>query len=180
MDLPAYLKTGSATPEMRRVRFTLRDRLVLIPIELVHVLLPTLIVALLLGLLVSPLAAWAAVAAVIAGTALFPLLLPWLPAYAFSGKGFILGGAVAAVFAALAAMGAPEAPAWQRFAWAAAYLLTMPPVTAYLALNFTGASTFTSKTGVKREMLTYVRAMAWLFGTGILLTLGLSILERVS
>jgi hypothetical protein len=47
----------------------------------------------------------------------------------------------------------------------------MPPVTAYLALNFTGSSTYTSKTGVRREMFAYVPAMAWMFGIGIVLTL---------
>ena len=35
-DLPEYLRTGAATPEMRRVRFPLKDRLVLVPVELVH------------------------------------------------------------------------------------------------------------------------------------------------
>ena len=51
----------------------------------------------------------------------------------------------------------------------------MPAVTAYLALNFTGATTFTSRTGVAREMRMYIRTMAWLFGAGVLLTLGLAI-----
>ena len=45
--------------------------------------------------------------------------------------------------------------------------LALPPVTAYLSLNFTGATTFTSKTGVEREMATYVPVMAWLFGSGV-------------
>ena len=177
-DLPDYLRTGIATPEMRRVRFTLRDRLVLIPIELVHVLVPTLIVALLLGLLVTPLAGWAATAAVLAGAALFPMLLPWLPARAFSAKGLILGGAVAALFAVLSLVLPSDLSTWQRMAWALAYLLTVPPVTAYLALNFTGATTFTSKTAVRREMTTYLRLMAWLFGAGAVLTLGLSVIGR--
>src|SRR5512134_2350477 len=44
-DLPEYLKTRKATPEMRRVGFTLKDRFVLIPVEFVAVLLPLLAVA---------------------------------------------------------------------------------------------------------------------------------------
>src|SRR5512134_1250218 len=44
-DLPEYLKTHKATPEMRRVGFTLKDRFVLIPVEFVAVLLPLLAVA---------------------------------------------------------------------------------------------------------------------------------------
>jgi acetyl-CoA decarbonylase/synthase complex subunit gamma len=33
-----------------------------------------------------------------------------------------------------------------------AWLLLVPAITAYLAMNFTGASTFTSLSGVKKEM----------------------------
>ena len=174
-DLPAYLATGVATPAMREVRFDLRDRLVLIPVELVHVMLPMLAVALMLGLLVAPLVGWAVVAAVLAGAALFPALLPWLPGRECSTKGFWLGGLVALPFAILALAAAPGSTLWQPVAWAIAFLLAMPPVTAYLALNFTGATTFTSRTGVKREMAAYIPTMAWLFGIGIVLTLGLSI-----
>ena len=45
-DLPEYLQTRQATPEMRRVRFPLTDRLVLAPVELVHYLPHLLITAL--------------------------------------------------------------------------------------------------------------------------------------
>jgi hypothetical protein len=53
-------------------------------------------------------------------------------------------------------------------------MLTMPPISAFLALNFTGATTFTSVTGVKREIFTYVPKMAWMFGIGIILIIVLS------
>jgi hypothetical protein len=174
-DLPAYLDTGTATPEMRKVRFTLWDRLVLVPIEVVHVILPALVAALLLWLLANPLAAVAAASAILTGAVLFPILLPWLPARDFSAKGFILGGAVALVFAFLALLAPGGGAIGQRLAWAAAYLLAMPPVTAYLALNFTGATPFTSRSGVKHEMATYIRPMAVLFASGALLTLALTL-----
>jgi hypothetical protein len=174
-DLPEYLRTGKATSAMRRVRFTLADRLVLIPIELVHAALPTVAVAAALWLVGARLAAWAVVAAVLAGTALFPALLPWLPTREFSPKGFILGGAVVAPFAVAAVSGSGAGTAgmvgggalWLRLLSTLAYLLTLPPVTAFLALNFTGATTFTSRTGVKREIATYIPVMAWLAGTGL-------------
>jgi CO dehydrogenase/acetyl-CoA synthase gamma subunit (corrinoid Fe-S protein) len=44
-DLKTYLKTHKATPEMRRVRFTLRDRLILVPMELVQTFVPMLAAA---------------------------------------------------------------------------------------------------------------------------------------
>ena len=171
-DLPEYLKTRQATPEMRQVRFPLRDRLVLIPVELVYVLKPAALAALVLAVLLGPLAAAGAVAAVLAGVALFPILLPWLPTKEFSSKGFILGGLTALPFA-LAARRRGEGRAWPL-----AYLLALPPVTAFLALNFTGATPFTSKTGVKREMFKYIRVMAGMFGTGMLLALGLRLTRR--
>ena len=168
-DLPAYLRQGEASPEMRRIRFTIRDRAALVPVELVHVALPMVIAAAVLFLLRGPVAAVAALVAVLAGAGLFPLLLPWIPTTDFSSKGFILGAVVVLPFAAAELLG--DATASQRVGDALALALALPPVTAYLALNFTGATTFTSKTGVAREMATYIRPMAWLFGTGTLVWL---------
>ncbi len=164
-DLPEYLKTRAATPEMRRVRFTLKDRLVLIPVEFVAVLIP-LMILIVLG-------SKGAIAAILAGTILFPILLPWLPTHNFSTKGFILGGVVALPFVIAAFLKSPESALWLRSAWALVYALLIPPITAYLALNFTGATTFTSRTGVKTEMFTYLPAMAWMFGAGLLLNIAL-------
>lgn len=176
-DLPEYLKTHQATPKMRQVRFPLRDRLILIPVELVHTILPLALIALALYFIIGPLAMWGAVAAVLAGAALFPILLPWLPTRDFSSKGFILGGIVALPFALTALLGMPDVALWSRLLWALAYLLALPPVTAFLALNFTGATPFTSKTGVKREMFTYIRWMAGTFGAGIVLSIVLTVLN---
>ena len=82
---------------------------------------------------------------------------------------------MAAPVAFLAYRASPDAAWWTRAGQAVAYLLGFPAVTAYLALNFTGATPLTSQTGVKREMLRYVPAMAWMAGLGILLTLALAV-----
>ena len=116
------------------------------------------------------------IAATLAGVLLFPVLLPWLPTHDFSSKGLILGGVVALPFALAVLLRNPSAAWWARAAWAVAYLLCLPPVTAYLALMFTGATTFTSRTGVRREIFRYIPVMAWLFGPGILLTIALALL----
>jgi hypothetical protein len=164
-DLPEYLKTHQATPEMRRVRFTLKDRLVLIPVELVAALLPLLLLVLI--------GSKGAVAAILAGTVLFPILLPWIPTHDFSTKGFILGGLIAIPFAVSALLSNPES-AWQlRTAWALVYLLLIPSITAFLTLNFTGSTTFTSRSGVKREIFNYIPPMAWMFGIGLILNISL-------
>lgn len=95
-DLPAFLDAGMrATPEMRLVHFTFKDRLVLVPVEVANVLKITLAAAaagavlggigpavysVFAALGRAPLAIAAAAGAVFAGTVLAPLLLPTSPA----------------------------------------------------------------------------------------------------
>ncbi len=166
-DLPAYLKNGAATAEMRLVRFDLADRLVLIPVEGVHLVLPTLVGAAVAYLAGGALAASAVVVAVVAGIALFPILLPWIPTADFSSKGFLLGFLLMLPFAAAVWLTAPAPAGWQPAAGALVYLLALPPLTAYLALNFTGSTTLTSRSGVKAEIYTYIPWMAGMLTTGI-------------
>jgi hypothetical protein len=66
---------------------------------------------------------------------------------------------------------------WLRYGWALAYMLVIPSISAFLALNFTGSSTFTSVTGVKREIFTYMPKIAWMFGIGISLIIILSAMK---
>jgi len=50
-----------------------------------------------------------------------------------------------------------------------AWLLIIPAVTAYLAMNFTGASTFTSLSGVNKEMRWALRTEIGMGGGGLLI-----------
>jgi len=179
-DLPEYLKTRKATPEMRRVQFPLKDRLVLTPVEFVHIALPTIIASIILYFLAGPLAALAAVTAVLAGTVLFPALLPFIPTHDFSTKGIILGEIVAIPFAVVSFMTNSALSFWENTSMSLAFLLIMPALTAYLALNFTGCTTFTSRTGVKKEIFRYTPVMALMAGSGIILSilLGITALMR--
>ncbi len=170
-DLQEFMKTHKATPEMRMVRFGLWDRIVLIPIEVVSILLLTIVVTVILYFAMGLAAALAVLAAVFAGTALFPALLPYIPVKDFSAKGLILGLIVAIPFAYFALT--KTGPMWPNALAALGYLLAMPPVTAYLALNFTGASTFTSRTGVRKEIYRYIPPMAVMFVVGVLIFVGL-------
>jgi hypothetical protein len=178
-DLPEYLKAGSATPEMRTVRFDLVDRVTLIPVELTNVLLPSLAVAVLLYFFIGLLASAGFVAAIVAGVVLFPILLPWIPTTDFSAKGYLLGVAVALPFAVTAALGHPGAQSWMRLGEALVYLLALPPATSFVALNFTGSTTFTSWTQVRREMFAYIPRMALSFAAGILLLAVLILASRL-
>jgi hypothetical protein len=179
-DLPEYLKTHQATQEMRRVEFPFKDRLVLTPVEFTHLALPLIVAAGGLWLLGGPVAALAAISAVLAGTVLFPALLPFIPTHDFSTKGLILGAIVAIPFAVFFGTN-PSFPAWADMTGAATAFLIIPSVVAYLALNFTGCTTFTSRSGVKREIFRYVPSLVFLAGAGVVLgiILGISRLSGV-
>jgi len=175
-DLPEYLKTHKATPEMRTVQFPLKDRLVLTPVELIHIILPTVIATILLYFLAGPLGALAAITTALTGTVLFPALLPVIPTHDFSTKGLILGEIISILFA-FAFFTNSTMSFWENALVSLAILLVMPAVIAYLALNFTGCTTFTSRTGVKKEIFRYVPIMALMAGSGIVVSILLGIIE---
>jgi acetyl-CoA decarbonylase/synthase complex subunit gamma len=164
-DLPEFLDNRmKATPEMRIKTFTILERMVLIPIELVSAIKAAIVILFALvflsgflgpgnflnnaihyGLVAFP----ALAAAVIAGAVLAPLLLPWLPGRAFSIKGLPLGILGALFLLTLHWSDFAGLGGWlQMIAW----FLLIPSATTYLSMNFTGASTYTSLSGVKREM----------------------------
>jgi hypothetical protein len=167
-DLPEYLRTGKATPEMRKVIFPVYDRLILAPVELVHVIIPTIIATFILWFLVGQVASLAAIIAVFAGTVLFPAFLPFLPTKDFSTKGLILGIIVAIPFSYMYALSS-GIPSRATGAGALVPLLIIPAVVAYLGLNFTGSTTFTSRTGVKKEIFRYVPIMVAMTVIGIII-----------
>ncbi|MFH1731349.1 MAG: mercury methylation corrinoid protein HgcA [Planctomycetota bacterium] len=181
-DLPVFLDAGmKATPEMRRVKFTLADRLALVPIEMVMWPRPLLLVLATLFFLgglgrdgysfdaaiaVGGRAVLLCLLAFVGGTVLVPALLPWLPGRAFSMKGAAVGLLLAVVCAALSWRNPATMP---RLFDLAAWVLILPAAVAFFAMNFTGASTYTSLSGVKAEMRVAVPAqiMAGVLGVGL-------------
>ena len=172
-DLPAFLLADMrATPEMRRVGFTLRERLAVTPIELVHRVIPVLITLALflassglgphgyrLDLGQWPWIALAVGANAFAGIVLTPALLPYLPGRSFAVKGAWVG----------AVLGAALAWLWP-FGWLAGVSAGLLSVSAcsFLGLMFTGCTPYTSASGVRSEM-------SWaLPAQGVLALVGLS------
>jgi hypothetical protein len=161
-DLPAFLDKGlTATREMRAKSFTLAERAVLIPFELVsacRIVLPVLAGLFLISFVVSGfswpqtltytrLAAQTLASSILAGAICTPLFLPWLPGRAFSLKGFLAGmvtvWAVLGLSGGLYRLGTLGLLTW---------MFSVPALSAYWAMNFTGCSTYTSLSGVRKEM----------------------------
>lgn len=157
-DLPAYLSSGmTKTDDMARVRFGFRERLAVAPVELVQSLkfLPA---ALLLAFLFAlPAGAGFASRAGVnlallagafpVGTILFPALLPFIPFRAFAAKGAALGLAWEGATIAIASIaGLTEPVAAYPAAMAAAAFIS------FLAMNFTGSTTFTCQKGAELEV----------------------------
>ncbi len=169
MDLPAFLDAGhKATQAMRRVTFTTWERLVLVPVELSLIRKPflwTLLALFVLSGIGGPIFSLSAavergltavlltLAGIIAGTAVVPFLLPWIPGRAFALKG-ILAGAVISTGIVLAL----GASAQLTLMSGSALVLFATAVSSYLAMNFTGTTPFTSPSGVEKEMRRYIPA----------------------
>ncbi len=168
-DLPRFLESGQkAAPEMRRVKFGFIDRLVLTPVELVNmrwqILWCTLALLVLGGIgpeVFSFSAVWsrgsAAVAAgllgVVTGAVAVPVLLPWLPARSFAGKGAIAGLASGL----LATLLFSSSLDWVN---SLALLMAVMAISSWCAMHFTGSTTFTSPSGVEKEMRQAIPAQA--------------------
>ena len=169
-DIPAYLAAGAvAAPAMRTVDFPLRDRLVLTPMEVVTALRGKFLWVILGCVVVmgmqpsgilyreAVLNSWPIVLAgffaVLVGTVITPALLPFIPFRSFALKGALVGAIALS----------PVLFFVERFfhgsaLLATAVLLFFVAAASYLALNFTGCTTFTSMSGVKKEMRVAVPA----------------------
>ena len=158
-EIPLFLEKGlKAKERMRRKDFGFMERLALVPMEVVPAVRLGLPVAaglfalcfLLGGLSLSRALECFAVPAgaigtsILAGTVLTPVLLPWLPGRAFSVKGLVTG-----ILSALLLIPLVRGSGVLETAF---LLVSIPAMSAYLAMNFTGSSTFTSLSGVKKEM----------------------------
>ncbi len=154
-DLPSFLDNGMVTtPEMRKIGFTTYDRLVLVPVEIVLTLKSialfggALFLAALLanGFGAATVMTLAYLGAVLTGVAIVPVLLPWIPGRSFAVKGALAGVVWSADLYLYAGGGS-----WSVTTTIAAFL-ALPAICAFYALNFTGCTTYTSPSGVKKEM----------------------------
>ena len=160
-DIPGFIANGNQADEtMRSVTFTLTERLVLVPVEIS--LIWKLFALISLGLFavsgIGPdlyslsqalsrgvTAMGATVFAILAGAMITPVFLPWIPGRQFWWKGMIAGGLAGSIYVALLMKNAillESASMW----------ILIVATASYMAMNFTGATPYTSLSGVKKEM----------------------------
>lgn len=177
-DIKKFIESGyRADKEMRKVRFGLWDRIKLIPVELVYgkyYLLGALLLISLLSCIgmqeVSLGGIWARtnnavinlLLAYISGIVITPIFLPYLPGRSFSLKGFCTGILIS-TFVFLLKMSGENI--FEILSW----FLLISGISSFLAMNFTGTSTFTSLSGVKKEMKVAVPLQITLAASGIIL-----------
>jgi len=149
---------------MRSVHFNLKDRMLLTPVELVNSL-KYLLIAILAVFLISGITKngfsfstllydglrgnMILITAYISGAFFGPVLLPWLPFRYFAGKGLVIGLLTTSL---LIILSKPNFGIWET----AGYLAISGAISSFLTMNFTGASTYTSLSGVRKEMRIFV------------------------
>lgn len=159
-DIPAYIQAGyKATRDMRTIGFSVTDRLVLTPMEINPAMkkypLYALLVLVIFGLRPSGIFFKDAVMSglpflllglivVVAGAFLTPVLLPFIPSRSFAIKGWIVG--MLCTFLSVKLF-SPLNTTLASFTY-----LFFPLASSYMALQFTGSTTFTGMTGVKKEL----------------------------
>lgn len=162
-DIPGYIASGyKKTEEMRTIRFTMADRLVLTPMEINPAMkkypLYGLIVLLIFGLKPSGIFFRDALIggtpflllgliSVFAGALVTPVLLPFMPFRSFALKGWIAG--MLATFFTIQSSGIIHQG---NIILLIVACLFFPLASSYIALQFTGSTTFTGMSGVNKEL----------------------------
>lgn len=162
-DIKAYLNAGKRkTPEMRKIKFSIIERLVLTPREVIPAIKKFFIFALIVlfffgiqpsGILFKN--AWEAgepflilgLASTIGGSFITPVLLPYIPFRSFAVKGWLIG--ILTVMLIIFFLNLPEQKNILIFT---SEILFFPMASSYLALQFTGSTTYTNMSGVKKEL----------------------------
>ncbi|MBF0544552.1 MAG: acetyl-CoA synthase subunit gamma [Candidatus Riflebacteria bacterium] len=170
-DLPVFLKNGlQATEQMREVTFTFRERIAVIPVELIttwkyitEFLLIFLILDIILGKFSSNLfinQIFPFIGAILSGVVIMPVLMPYLPVRSFTLKGIILG-----MLWGLSVSAFQKASLLQT----SGNILLSSAISGMLGLNFTGCTPIASQSGVKWEIKVFAKPVLSIGIVGILL-----------
>jgi len=176
VDIKDFVDAGyKATPEMRKVNFPIYDRAKLIPVDLMYgkykLLIALFSVFFLSGLDRSGFIFTKMIqtgffpitnilASYLAGIVITPLLLPVIPFRAFALKGALCGMLVILILNLGFSI-----PFIERLSLGFIGI----GIASFMAMNFTGSSTFTSLSGVKLEMKWSIPVQIVIVAVGILL-----------
>jgi hypothetical protein len=160
-DIKQFVANGyKTTAEMRQVTFNLWERSKLIPVDFMYgkykLLTAFALAFVMAGITNSGVSVDAAFQkgiiamgnifiAYLTGIVFTPLLLPYIPIRMFAFKGLLLG--ILASFVLLSFNMLGNNPV-EEISW----FLIIPGISSFVAMNFTGSSTYTSLSGVKKEM----------------------------
>jgi len=174
-DIPRFLDANlEADADMRRVQFLLADRLAVAPVEIIGSIKIAIALALVFALIAARrnggwtlqhlyqdglLAAVLVLVHYLTTTVLIPALLPWLP-----GRAFCIKGAGAGLLAWIVLW---VSGLYTQTTDLLAWLVLFVTISSFIGLGFTGASTYTSLSGVKKETR---MAIPWLIA-GLLTSL---------
>jgi len=181
-DIPAFIANGyHASPVMRRVTFDLAERIVLTPVELLmsSKLIPIIVIMFFLinlinngGLSLSQMLKVAGfnslsyIIAILIGCVLVPVMLPLIPFRSFAAKGALAGIIWSLIVYRLGDV-FMYSSSWTIML---AHSLLLTAFVSFLALNFTGSTTYTSFSGTQKETLQAVpiQLIASLIGLALL------------
>jgi hypothetical protein len=172
-DLPRFLENGlKADREMRIVSFTLTERLAVVPVEFVKswkIALAAFLFVFLSRYPAGDMISWSTfflflpyVGAILIGCLFVPAMLPWTPGPSLAFKGWFMCIIAVIIYTLLNGNQQTEN---------IVYLLILPAISSFLALNYTGATPYTSLSGVKKEMRFAMPLIGFTAGFGIVLHL---------
>jgi acetyl-CoA decarbonylase/synthase complex subunit gamma len=175
-DLKSFIERGlKADDAMRRVTFPFRERIKLIPVDIFYGKYYLAIVPLFFLLISGFTAAgysmelmtgegWKPVvdlyAGYLTGCVIVPAALPLIPFRRFALKGLAAGWITATALHLLNMLGTGLA---EIITW----FLMIGGISSFMAMNFTGSSTFTSLSGVQKEMKTALPVQIAMVAAGL-------------
>lgn len=160
-DIQSFIQSGyKATKEMRRVNFDWYDRAKLIPNDIIYNLrylfFMLIVISVLSGINTNGYSVQQVLRSIVpiikiiaagyfSGLVFTPLFLPYIPIQNFSFKGLMIGAIVSGLLFLSHSLDG-------SFLTQCAEIFFILSFSSFLAMNFTGASTYTSLVGVKKEM----------------------------
>ena len=176
-NIKAFLDAGlKATDAMRKVTFPLAERIKLIPVDIFYgkyyILIVPIVFLLLSGLSQTGYSIDLAInsgwksavnlfSGYFAGIIIAPALLPWIPFRRFAAKGLVTGCFVSILLLFTGTLGITLI---EKISW----FLMIGGLSSFMAMNFTGSSTYTSLSGVQKEMKTALPIQIIMAGLGII------------